>query len=893
MTVRDVISALPVRAKLVVSVSAILSVVCVVVSLDFLSGIRSVEQRAAADRVRLVGEVVAPEIRSALHAGDAKEVARVVDSISRVLELKYLVVAGDSITNLAAYNFREAGLCDYKNLGVNGTRADPYSKIAAPVLDNGRQVALCYAGIPLLDLQSESTGGIPTVAVHALMLLLCGIVLVFGAILFVTSPLMGIVRTAEEGAKGNIQGKVKTRFEDDFGRLAAALNTMFMTMETTGKRTESLLSILDKRDQQLAQEVDKRKVIEKQIQLSNEIITKASALILVTNSTGGVDYASPSFEHVLGYKPETLLQDGWWKVTKSDGVERLKERNLTAKCACGEHPVHQLPYERQISDARGSLRWILWQDTLGLNKTLIKVGQDITERKLAEEQIREQAALLDITGDAILVRSLDNDILFWNKGAETLYGVKQEEAVGKPAQELFQQEGSGGIGVAYTNVIENGAWGGELRQETREGKKLIVESRWTLMNDKEGKPKSILVVNTDVTDQRQLESQVRRTQRLENIGTLAGGIAHDLNNVLTPILMSIQALQKRHSDEKTNSLLSMIDLSARRGADIVKQVLTFARGTEGERTLLQPKHILREIERIIRETFPRSIDLRFNIPSSIWTITGDATQLHQIVLNLLVNARDAMPLGGTLTLGVENAVVDDQHARKHLNAKPGNYVALCVKDTGTGIQPEVIDKIFDPFFTTKEVGKGTGLGLSTVMTIVKSYGGFITVDSTVGKGTTFKVFIPATNVETDHHKEESHRRLPSGRGESILVVDDELSIREITKETLEAYGYKIQTAKDGIEALTYIEKDPRKFQLVVTDMMMPNMDGGSLIRTLQRLAPDIKIIAVSGITDPETLDKIKTSRVEAFLPKPIQGENLLRILDTILHADGEEARQKA
>jgi CheY-like chemotaxis protein len=333
----------------------------------------------------------------------------------------------------------------------------------------------------------------------------------------------------------------------------------------------------------------------------------------------------------------------------------------------------------------------------------------------------------------------------------------------------------------------------------------------------------------------------------------------------------------------------MIETSARRGADIVKQVLTFARGTEGERTLLQPKHILREVEKITRETFPRTIDIRTELPANLWAITGDATQLHQIVLNLLVNARDAMPEGGRLTLKAENVELDEQGTQMHLNAKPGSYVALSIRDTGSGIPQDILDKIFDPFFTTKEVGKGTGLGLSTVMAIVKSYGGFIIVESVVGKGTEIRVFIPATNADFVPRPEDTRNQLPAGRGESILVVDDELSIREITKETLEAYGYRIRTAKDGIEALSLIEKDRHKFSLVLTDMMMPNMDGSSLIRTLERLAPDIKIIAVSGITDQDIFEKLKKSRVEAFLPKPIQTDNLLKILDSVLHPDGSAA----
>ncbi len=893
MSLRETLSSLSIRWKVILPVVLLTCTVCAMISIPLLMRLDAREHDAAVERVAAISSMLSREIGSALQAHDPKEVNRAVNRIGQQHPVSYILVAADSATLLGSFGLDEANSLDYGNVGREPNLDAPVCKVMFSVVDKKRQLVVCYAGVFLQDLQSVNGQDRLHLGVLALSAMLGGTLLVFTVVFLATRHLGPLVNLVEQAAKGDLRVRAHPIHKDETARVANALNTLFMNVETTGKRIETLTAMLDRRDHELEQEVDRRKINEKQIQLSNEIITKASALILVMDSTGGVTYASPSFELVLGYKPEHLLHEGWWKVTRPDVVERMRERNLTAKCACGEHPIKQHPYERQISDAGGNLHWVLFQDTVGLNKTLIRVGQDITERKLAEEQIREQAALLDITGDAITVRNLENSILYWNRGAEKLYGVRQDEAVGRPAHELFQQESTGGIGVAYTNVIENGAWAGELKQETRDGKKLIVDSRWTLVNDKEGKPKSILVVNTDVTEQRQLEAQIRRTQRLENIGTLAGGIAHDLNNVLSPILMAIQALQKRITDEKINHLLTVIDLSARRGASIVKQVLTFARGTEGERTLLQPKHILRELERIVQETFPRSIAVRFNLPSDLWTIIGDATQLHQIVLNLLVNARDAMPNGGTLTLAAENVIVDEKQARKQFNAPPGNYLALSVTDSGTGIPPEVMDKIFDPFFTTKEVGKGTGLGLSTVMAIVKSYGGLVTVDSTVGRGTEFKVFIPATNVEGEHPKEEKTSQIPSGRGESILVVDDELSIREMTKETLEAYGYKVQMARDGVEALALIEKDRRLFRLVLTDMMMPNMDGGSLIRTLHRLTPEIKIIAVSGLTDPETLDKIKTSRVEAFLPKPIQAENLLRILDAILHAEEVEVPKRS
>ncbi|HEY9807591.1 MAG TPA: ATP-binding protein, partial [Candidatus Obscuribacterales bacterium] len=312
-------------------------------------------------------------------------------------------------------------------------------------------------------------------------------------------------------------------------------------------------------------------------------------------------------------------------------------------------------------------------------------------------------------------------------------------------------------------------WQGELNQQTQSGQAIVVASRWALVQDDNGQPKSILMVNTDVTEQKKLEVQFLRSQRLESVGTLASGIAHDLNNSLAPILMSVQLLEKKIQDPQSRHLLSILEANTKRSANLVKQVLSFARGLEGEHTLLQVKHLLGEIVQIVKQTFPRSITIESEVLSQdLWPILGDATQLHQVLMNLCVNARDAMPEGGTLNLLAENLWIDENYARMYLDAHVGPYVMLTVADTGVGISPNNLDKIFEPFFTTKEIGKGTGLGLSTVIGIVKGHGGFVTVHSQLDKGTTFKVYLPAQETTIDGQAKVQHH-LPKGQGELILV----------------------------------------------------------------------------------------------------------------------------
>jgi two-component system, cell cycle sensor histidine kinase and response regulator CckA len=515
---------------------------------------------------------------------------------------------------------------------------------------------------------------------------------------------------------------------------------------------------------------------------------------------------------------------------------------------------------------------------------LTGVTMDVSDRRQTEQQIRQQAALLDITSDAIWVQDLNNQILFWNKGAENLYGWTASEAIGKSASELLYAPNAPQSDDQASGLIDQGEWQGELQQVSRSGQSILVASRWTLMQDAAGQPKSILVVNSDITEQKKLEAQFLRAQRMESVGTLASGIAHDLNNSLAPILMSVQLLEKKIRDPQSQQLLSILESNTRRSADLVKQVLSFVRGLEGEHSLLQVENLLQDIGKIASQTFPRAIAVETSIATpGLWAISGDATQLHQVLMNLCVNARDAMPHGGTLKLAVENLLIDEHFASSHIDAKVGPYVVFTVSDTGIGIPGNYLDRIFEPFFTTKEIGKGTGLGLSTAIGIIKGHGGFITVQSKLDQGTTFKVYLPAHGVVEEQSATVYHC-LPRGQGELILVVDDEAAIRETTRLSLETYGYEVITANDGIEAIALYAQHRQQVNAVLIDMMMPSMDGPMTIRMLQKLNPEVKIIAVSGlVSNYETLEK-NGDGIQTFLPKPYTSEELLKNLQAVLSA---------
>ncbi|MBI2875504.1 MAG: response regulator [Candidatus Tectomicrobia bacterium] len=385
-------------------------------------------------------------------------------------------------------------------------------------------------------------------------------------------------------------------------------------------------------------------------------------------------------------------------------------------------------------------------------------------------------------------------------------------------------------------------------------------------------------------ERKRMEGQFLRAQRMESIGALASGIAHDLNNVLSPILMAVEVLRQNPPKEQAQWVLATVESNAKRGQELVKQVLAFGRGVEGEHVVLQPRHLIREMENLLREVFPKRIEIRTNIAQDLWTVSGDATQLHQVLMNLCVNARDAMPDGGTLSISAENFFIDENHRRIHADARVGPYLILTISDTGTGISREILGKVFEPFFTTKEIGKGTGLGLSTALSITKGHGGFMDVYSHVGRGTAFKVYLPATEAAEVQQKPNETPDLPAGNGELILVVDDEASIREITRATLEAYGYRVIMANNGAEAIALYLQNKEEIQLVLMDTMMPVMEGLTSVRMLRKINPQIKILAVSGLPSDEILSESSDTGVQAFLQKPYSGERLLHTLHKILHA---------
>jgi two-component system cell cycle sensor histidine kinase/response regulator CckA len=493
--------------------------------------------------------------------------------------------------------------------------------------------------------------------------------------------------------------------------------------------------------------------------------------------------------------------------------------------------------------------------------------------------------VVEFSPDGILIVDANGSICVANPAASQMLQLPDGDAlVGRTVASLFAGDQADQVQAELKNVLadksKTALWESQFQRFDSKLFPVEISARsfpW-------GDGQSAVQMNVrDITEKKKLEAQFLRAQRMQSIGTLAGGIAHDLNNVLTPILSAVQLLRYKLPDESNRRLLDTLENSAERGANIIKQILAFARGREGERKILQIKYLVSEIENIIKDTFPRSIQIQTAFASDLRPVLGDATHLHQVLMNLCVNARDAMmPQGGHLKIEVDNLQLDEAQARIHADAVPGPYVVLSVSDSGSGIAPEILDKLFEPFFTTKEVGKGTGLGLSTVLGLVKSHRGFVTVESQVRKGSCFRVYLPAAEQAESPMGEPKPRDLPRGRGETILIVDDESAIREITQATLERFGYQVLAAKDAVEALALFSQQHKSINLVLTDYIMPLMDGTTYIRILQKLHPAVRITVMSGSLEKDKMtDFLEATRIP-FIVKPFTAETLLTTVQRAL-----------
>lgn len=525
--------------------------------------------------------------------------------------------------------------------------------------------------------------------------------------------------------------------------------------------------------------------------------------------------------------------------------------------------------------------------TLGQLKALAilaSLGAAALEAARLHERARDEALLLNLAADAIVACDPQNRIAYWNRGAEQMYGWTSPEALGQDLAKLLFPASLPLLAELERLLPERGEWHGELKHVTKTGKPIMVASRWTLVRDASGRVKSKLIIGTDVTEQKRLEAQLFHAQKLESIGTLTGGVAHDFNNLLTVINgYSDILLNTAHPAERVQEFLRGIRRAGDRAAALTHQLLAFSRKQVLEPKVLDLNAIVLEMDKMLRRLIGEDIDLTTSLAPALGPVKVDPVQIEQVVVNLIVNGRDAMPQGGKLTIETQNVVLESACVQANVDVPPGSYVMVSVTDTGCGMDEATQLRIFEPFFTTKALGKGTGLGLATVYGVVKQSGGHIQVYSELNHGTTFRIYLPRLAETTGRARkvDAAAIAIPTGT-ETVLLAEDEADVRQLMARGLTGLGYTVLEAGNGVDALAVGRQHAAPIHLLITDVIMPKLSGRQLADRVTALRSGIKVLYISGYADDAIIRHGTLEAGMAFLNKPFSMGLLARKIREVL-----------
>ena len=589
----------------------------------------------------------------------------------------------------------------------------------------------------------------------------------------------------------------------------------------------------------------------------------------------GVTTRSPTHDRIFGYSeplPDWNYRTFLRHVHPED--RDWLEREVRSTMAGSSHTL-----EFRIVWPDGSVHW-LWgkvQTHFGPTGAVAHIGgvvMDVTTLRRAEEDLRDKAQLLDLAHDAILTLDREGRIRFWSRGAEQMYGFSREEAMGSVARELLGTKFPDSLESVEQTAAEHGHWEGELTQRRKDGSPLVVASRWAPWLSTDAKKLGMLEINTDITERRGIEEQLRHTQKLESLGVLAGGVAHDFNNLLTGILGNASlALDRIPEGYPDRLLIEEVIRAAERAADLTRQLLAYAGKGRFVMRNVDLSSLVKEISGLVQASIPKPVLLLMQLADPAPKVFADPGQMQQIVMNLVINAAEAVgPDGGTVLVRTGVETVDEQYLRTLSGSgdlKPGQYALLEVNDTGCGMSEETLKKIFDPFFTTKFAGRG--LGLSAVLGIVQAHKGALKVHSQVGRGTTFKLLFPVSRAASAPEPAIADDDL-AGSG-TILIVDDEEVVRRTARNTLEHYGYRILLAEDGRQAVETYQRE-RDITLVLLDLTMPVMNGEEALQQLQSIDPGVRVVLTSGYNEIEAVQRFAGKGLSGFIQKPYTAAGL-------------------
>jgi PAS domain S-box-containing protein len=640
-----------------------------------------------------------------------------------------------------------------------------------------------------------------------------------------------------------------------------------------------------------ASDITERKSAEEALRASEEkyreLVQNANSIILRRDAAGNVTFFNEFAQKFFGYSEEDIL--GKNVIGTIIPEKDSSGRNLAVMIKdIGREPENYSTNENENMLRSGERVWISWTnkptyDNEGHIREILCVGNDITERKSAEEALRLQAQIIDQIHDSVISTDLAGHITIWNKGAERLFGYTGEEAMGKHVSFIYPEDQYQFLQDTVIGPLKAaGSYEVELRNKKKSGEEFYVHLSLSVLRGNNGVVTGIIGYYMDITEHKKLEEQLRHSQKMEAIGQLAGGIAHDFNNILTAVIGYANLLQMRLGEgNQLRSYVDQIIASSERAANLTQSLLAF-----GRKQILDPKaitvnEIIKSMEKLLARLISEDIELKTQFSDKNLTVFADAAQMGQVLMNLVTNARDSMPDGGKLAISTGLVQLDSVFVKRHAYGKPGMYAMIAVSDSGVGMSEKTRQRVFEPFFTTKEVGKGTGLGLAIVYGIVKQHNGFVNVYSELGHGSTFKVYLPLIRSAYGEEKEKSLSP-PVGGTEMILIAEDDVEVRKLTKNVLEEFGYTVVEAIDGEDAISKFLKHKRKVDLVMLDVVMPRKNGKEVYQYVRKVRPDIKALFTSGYTADVIHEKGVLDEGLNFVSKPVAPTDLLRKLRDIL-----------
>lgn len=730
-----------------------------------------------------------------------------------------------------------------------------------------------FAGTSVYDQQEEQMIRIRLMCLAGVPLAALAAILVSRQI---TQPLQDLAAVAQKVEAGDFTSRSGARGTLETARLSDALNSM---IERAQHLQETLENEVAARTQQLAEQHER----------AQSYLDIAGVMIIALDENGNVVLANKKACEILGFGERQVIGKNWFHHFLP---ERLREK--VEQVFLGIMAGHFEPngyYENPVLTCSGEERVIAWHNTLVRDESgrvigTLSSGQDITAQKQADEALlaseRRYRTLFELLTEAVFLVHPDGTVLDVNRAASELLGAPVEKIIGadvlpfywNPADRAeFQRK------LYEEGFVRDFEW----RVKRKDGVQRICVMSSRLWKDRNGQTIAHVTAVRDVTEARSLQRQLLHAQKMEAIGMLAGGIAHDFNNVLTIILgFSDLLLAEKTSDHPEYEDLRKISHAARNGRDLVQRILTLSRKAEGKPRPVDLNREIRNAEKLLRRTIPRIIDIQLILANDLQTVNADPGQMEQVLLNLALNSKDAMPDGGKLVIETENITLGQEYCSTHLGVEPGDYVLLTISDTGEGMDKETLEHVFEPFFTTKKPGAGTGLGLSMVYGIVKQHNGHITCYSEPGHGTTSKIYLPIFTIE-GQIDEPQIIEVPSGGQETILLVDDEEHIRELGKKSLARAGYTILTARNGEEALDLYRTKAREIDLVILDLIMPVMEGHRCFEELRKINPCVKVIIASGYSAHGSAKRTVEAGAKGFVRKPYNLSELLgsvrRVLD--------------